>query len=121
MSDMSKKWPLFTGILFLIPGVLLRIFTDIKMWPILIIVTGAFFKILYIINKIRNGEYKPGYEMVVLYIGLVMFFAGVFLRNHHSRFNHMYLMVPGISCKVFFIFMFIKKSRTKKVVSKVSN
>ncbi len=118
---MVKKWPLLVGILFLVPGVLLRIFSDINMWPVLIIVTGAFFKIYYIIRKIIAGEYKPGYEMIILYIGLIMFFTGVFLRNHHSSFNHMFLMIPGICCKLFFIFMFIKKSRIKKQMGTVAD
>ena len=90
---MNKKWPLFAGIVLLVTGVLLRIFADLGHLPIFIIITGASFKIYYVILKIRDGEYKPGFEVFLLYLGLVLFFTGVFMKNHHARFNHLYLMM----------------------------
>ena len=117
---MNRKTRLFLGVVFLVSGVLLRIFSNIKIWPIVIIVIGASFKISYVISKIRSGEYKPGYEVFLLYTGLIMFFTGVFFRSHGRPFNPAILMAPGIALKLSFIGIFIKKSRKKTSAKEIT-
>ena len=104
-----KKWPIFLGLFLLTIGILLKTFTSIGVYAVLIILSGVGFKIYYIISKIRRGEYKPGFEMVLLFIGLVIFLTGVYFKSHPSAIKPVYLMAPGILLKVLFVTSFIKK------------
>ena len=116
---MKSKWILFTGLILLTTGILLRRITDFGIEAIILIIVGVLFKVYYIINKARNGEYKPGNELILLFIGLVMFFSGLYLRYHEPPFNPLYLMAPGILLKLGFIILFIKKTRkTQKILMK---
>ncbi len=108
---MTKKWPLFIGVFLITTGVLIRIFTKHTFDPILIMVTGGLFKIYYIRNKIKNGEYKPGIEVGILIIGLVLFLSGIYLRSENSLINPLYLIIPGLILKSIFIVLIIRKFR----------
>jgi drug/metabolite transporter (DMT)-like permease len=111
---MKEKWTLFTGIILLTAGIVLRKITDFGIEAILLIVAGVIFKVYYLIRKARNGEYKPGLELVFLFIGLIMFFSGLYLRYHEPPFNPLWLIIPGISLKVVFIILFIRKIRKSR-------
>jgi hypothetical protein len=114
---MKSKWALFTGIILLTAGVVLRKTTDLGIEAMLLIVTGVLFKVYYIIGKARSGEYKPGFELILLFFGLIMFFSGLYLRYHEPPFNPLWLIIPGILLKIAFIVLFIMKTRkSRKIV-----
>jgi len=64
------KETLYAGLLLLTIGILMRYLTELNPIPTILILTGVLLKIYYLINKIRGGTYRPGYEIVVLFIGL---------------------------------------------------
>ena len=115
-SKMTGKWPLYAGMLILVTGVLLKILSPLGFSATLIIMLGAAFKIFYIIQKIKNKEYKPGIEMLILYTGVALFFTGVYLKSKGSSFNPYFLMGPGIAMKLTFIIAFILKTKERKVI-----
>lgn len=108
---MKKKWPLFTGILILTIGIVLRKATHLNMIGLLMILTGAAFKTYYIVIKIKNGEYKPGYELILLCLGLMLFLTGIYLRSTGIGLYPTLLIPSGIALKLIFIILFIRKSR----------
>lgn len=108
---MRKKWVLFVGIALLLIGIFLKILMELTPWSTIIIITGVCFKIYYILYKIISGEYKPGFEMILLLIGLTIYCIGIYIKSHGRPFNALFLMVPGISMKIAFVFFFIKKAK----------
>lgn len=108
---MKSKWTLFTGIILLVAGIIIRNTTDLFVEGLVLIIVGVLFKTYYIISKARSGAYKPGYELWFLFVGLGMFLTGLYLRHHHPSFNALFLIVPGIALKVLFIILFIMKTK----------
>lgn len=82
-------------------------------FPLLIILTGVVCKIFYIIGKYRDGSYQPGYELLLLLLGLTLFLSGSYLRSRGTFSHPSLLMIPGIALKVVFIVIFIIKSKQK--------
>lgn len=117
---MKQKWTLFVGIVLLIAGIIIRKSMELNVEGLVMILTGVLFKTYYIISKVRSGEYKPGYELIFLFVGLTMFLTGLYLKSHNPPFNPLYLIAPGIILKVIFIILFIIKtnSKTKELISK---
>ena len=111
---MKLKWMLFTGIVLLTSGILLRKFSELSFEPILLIIVGVAFKTFYIIGKVRSGEYKPGIELGILLVGLLLFLSGLYVRSHELAFNAAYLIVSGITLKVIFVIMAISKMRSQR-------
>jgi len=114
---MKSKWTLFTGIILLTIGIILRNTSDLDIEGLILIIVGVLFKTYYIISKARSGEYKPGYELLFLFIGLGMFLSGLYLRVHNPLFSPAFLIIPGIALKVVFIVLFIVKIRKNKVIN----
>jgi 1,4-dihydroxy-2-naphthoate octaprenyltransferase len=108
---MKSKWTLFAGILLLILGIILRKTTGLGTEGLILIIIGVAFKTYYIVSKARSGEYKPGYELIFLFVGLSMFMSGQYIRSHEPSFSPALLIVPGILLKVLFIILFIIKVR----------
>lgn len=104
---MKSKWILFIGIILLVTGIVLRVFTDLGYEPILFIIVGVSFKTYYVIDKASVGEYIPGYELVFLFIGLLMFLSGIYLRSTELNLFSSFLVVCGLMLKVVFVIMFI--------------
>ena len=111
---MKSKLILFSGILLLTTGIIFRIFTDLGFVAILLIVVGVVLKTYYIISKARSGEYKPGYELVFLFVGLTLFFMGLYFRLHNPAYHYVLLMVAGLLLKTVYIILFIVKVRATK-------
>ena len=109
---MKSKWTLFTGILLLTVGIVLKNVTDFSLMPILLIIIGVLFKAYYIISKVRSGEYIPGYELILFFIGLFLFLSGLYLRSHDPSVWASLFIIFGITLKVTFIFLFILKVRS---------
>ncbi len=111
---MNNKVLLFAGIFLLTVGILLRIFTDYSSFAIILIGLGGFSKVTYLILRVKQGNYKPGYEIVLLIIGLIVFFTGIYLRNQSNAINPWLFMGPGILLKVGFVVLFVQKLKAKK-------
>lgn len=109
---MNSKWALFSGILLLTTGIILRIFTDEGVVGLVLIVFGVLLKSYYIIDKARSGEYKPGFELVFLCLGLALFFTGIYFRVHKPTYPYVLLMVLGLLLKTIYIFLFVVKVKS---------
>ena len=80
---------------------------------LVLIITGVLCKVIYIIQKVRNGEYKPGKELYFLGFGLLLFFIGLSLKNGtQNMIDPFYLIGLGLTFKLIFIIKFIQLSRT---------
>ncbi|MDH5399485.1 MAG: hypothetical protein OEX02_15150 [Cyclobacteriaceae bacterium] len=112
---MKSKLPLFAGIILLTVGIIIRKTTGMATEGLALIIAGVLGKTYYIVSKARSGEYRPGYELLLLFIGLFMFLYGLHLRAHEPPFNPAFLIVPGISLKVVFIILFIRKVRKSRI------
>jgi len=97
----------------LVIGIVLRTIGVWGMLPYLIIILGAFSKITYIVLSMKNNKYKAGYELLVLYSGLLMFFCGLYFRNNHSWEYAQILIFTGITFKILFVVLFVRKLRLK--------
>jgi len=117
---MKQKWTLFAGIILLVAGIIIRKSTELNVEGLVMILTGVLLKTYYIISKVRSGEYKPGYELIFLFVGLTMFLTGLYLRPVVHFTYAPIMIVSGISLKFIFIILFIikTKSKTKELISK---
>lgn len=112
---MKLKGILFTGIILLVAGIILKKSTQLDILGLSLIIAGAILKTTYIIVKIKSGTYKPGKELFLLVAGLLIFFTGLYLRNVYAPpIKPIYLIVLGISLKISFIIGFILKVRSNK-------
>lgn len=108
---MKTKWPLYLGIILLTVGIVLNKITNWQPIPLVILLMGVAFKVSYIVYKYRMGEYKPGGEVYLLMIGLILFLTGLYFKSHPVELHHAFLMAPGIVFKMGFILIFIFKTR----------
>jgi len=111
---MKNKWPLFLGIVLLTLGIVLGKTSNIEHLPLALILCGVAFKIYYIAQKIRSREYRPGFEVLLLIVGLILFMGGIMLKKNGIIENASALKIVGISLKVSFIVMFIIKTRSNR-------
>ena len=111
---MKSKWTLFTGIVLLTVGIIIRKTTGMAIEGLIMILVGVSFKIYYIISKARSGEYKPGKELLALFFGLGLFLGGLYLRSNAQYSYAPAMIISGIILKVIFIILFILKTRSKK-------
>ena len=112
---MKSKSLLFTGIILLVVGILVRKITEFDVIGLTAIITGVTCKLIYIVSKIKSGEYKPGAELFILATGLLLFFTGQYLKNiDQNLMNPIYLIVLGIILKIVFIFRFIQIVSARK-------
>ncbi len=87
---MKTKWPLFLGITLLSTGIVLKSMAIQSAMPLILILSGPAFKLHYIINKIVIGAYRPGFEVLLLFVGLAAFLTGIYLKNRNATFNYLY-------------------------------
>ena len=112
---MKSKSLLFTGIILLVVGILLKKMTQMDVIGLAAIIIGVTCKSIYIISKARSGEYKPGTELFILAMGLLLFFTGLYLRGiEQNLIKPIYLIVLGITLKIIFIIKFIQIIRSNK-------
>ena len=115
---MNSKLLLFSGIVLLAIGIVLRKMTELEIIGLILIIIGVTCKSTYIVLKARTGEYKPGKELLALAIGLSLFFTGLYLRGSDQfPINPIVLIVSGICLKIFFIVRFIQITRSVRVTS----
>lgn len=112
---MKSKYLLFTGIFLLVIGILIRTITQIDTLGVILIIIGVLCKLIYIINKARNGDYRPGKELIILAVGLLLFFIGLYFGDVVSIYTKpIYLIALGVILKIIFVFRFIQIMRYKK-------
>lgn len=105
----TAKWRLFSGIILLTIGVVLRVVTSVNYTPLILILAGVGFKVWHISFLIRNKKYKPGHECWFLLLGLVLFFSGLYLFD--AGILKYSLMSFGILFKAYFVIQLIRKSK----------
>ncbi len=108
---MKNKWPLFAGLTLLTVGIILKIILDNVAFPVFLIVTGISFKVYFVFDTIKTKKYQPGYELILLILGLGLFFAGIHLKNPVYFIEPGYLKIAGILFKTAFVFLFIQKAK----------
>lgn len=108
---MKSKWILHTGIVLLTVGIILRFAMDIKPISLTLILTGVALKITYIVIKYIQKEYKPGYELLFLFVGLLFFMGGIMLHKFEHIESPTLMKTIGLSLKALFVFIFIRKVR----------
>jgi hypothetical protein len=112
---MKSKGLLFIGIILLVSGIVLKKSTQMNALGLTLIITGVTLKSIYILSKVRSGEYKPGREVIFLIVGLILFFTGLYLRNiNQALIKPIYLIGVGITFKIIFIIRFIQIVKSKK-------
>jgi len=112
---MKSKALLFTGIILLVIGILLRKMTQLEAFGLSLIIIGVTCKSIYIIKKARHDEYKPGKELIFLVAGLLLFFMGLYLKSIEQNFiKPIYFITFGITLKVIFIIRFIQIVKSGK-------
>lgn len=111
---MKSKWSLFVGLAILTTGIILKFVMENPVVPWLIIITGVVFKIYFILNKIIKTGYQPGYELLLLMLGLTLFFFGMYLKSSVFFIEPVYFKIVGILFKVSFIIFFIRKTKFSK-------
>ena len=105
---------LTAGIFLLIGGGYAR-FTGSGAAPFLFSAGGSC-KIAYVIIAVKKGVYRPGYEIMFLFSGLVLLAAGIITR--HISQESLYassLIASAIALKLVFVLSFIKKVRAAAV------
>lgn len=114
---MTKKSLLFIGIFLLVIGILIRKLTDFESVGLVLILIGVACKTIYIIGKIKTGEYKPGRELYFLFIGLILFLGGIYMRKENVEFfiPAIIFIITGLSLKIIFIVLFIKKLKDARL------
>jgi threonine/homoserine efflux transporter RhtA len=113
---MTKKSLLFIGIFLLIIGILIRKLSDLDILGLILILTGVACKTIYIIAKVKSGEYKPGKELIWLFLGLALFLTGLVLKWNSPGIISNALIVSGLSLKLLFILIFIRKVKVHKII-----
>ena len=80
-----------------------------------LILLGVLCKTMYIIAKAQSGEYRAGNELLFLFIGLLLFLSGMYIRSmDQNMINPLYLIATGLGLKLVFIIRFVQKVRTLK-------
>ncbi len=108
---MKSKLILYAGIVFLLAGLLLMHVLKLNTFGLSLIILGVLCKLAYIIIKMINKEYKPGYEMGLLFIGLLLFLG---LRHFLPQPFSWIIATGGILLKVSFVILFIRKVRANR-------
>lgn len=112
---MTSKKVLFSGILLLIIGIVVRKTTDLNLYGLLMILLGVGLKTMYIIGMAKEGLYKPGKELWLLFIGLGLLFVSIYSRGQEALVAYSgVLLASAIAFKVLFIIGFIKKVKSER-------
>lgn len=113
---MTKKPLLFIGILMLVIGIFIKNMTAFNVLGLILIITGVVLKTIYIVILGRSGLYKPGRELIVLAVGLILFLLGLYFKRTNPEQNFpFYLIVLGLSLKITFIVAFIKNVKHNRI------
>lgn len=113
---MKEKKFLYIGLLFLYSAILVKIFTNSRLSLYLLLVAVCF-KLLFALKRIKKGEYKPGFELILLVVGLFLFLWGLYAPLPYFILSKSWLMLPGLVLKFSFLIIFIVKVKRAKKFS----
>lgn len=102
----------------MVSGVSMRIIGVGGMSSYFLIGFGVLSKLSYLLKMLINKEYKPGYELLVLYSGLAIFFSGIFIKNQDVWDYAFLLIYCGIIFKITFVFLFVRKLRKNVIIKR---
>ncbi len=105
---------IFVGLVLLLGGLLLKPLTESAI-PLIMIMTGGTLKLIYVMISFLNKTYRPGKELLLLLMGLTVFFTGVYLKRQGFE-GWLVIEASGILMKVTFVLLFIKKLRAVRVM-----
>lgn len=103
----KSKWKLILGLIILILGIVLKLLTEHDVLAIILIIIGAFLKTMHVIDIIKNKSYQAGFEILVLVIGLSLFFFGLYICQIESLAQ--LFIISGLILKTIFVVWFIRK------------
>lgn len=108
---MKSKVLIYAGILLILSGLAINLLTsyDILSWGL--ILGGAMCKISYLVIKMTNGSYRPGFELLLLLSGLTIFFLGKYNGIRSMEQYNDWFIITGITLKIAFVILFIRKIR----------
>ncbi|MDA3852686.1 MAG: hypothetical protein PF444_00355 [Bacteroidales bacterium] len=107
---MKRKYLIIVGVILLVSGIVLKSLGCCGHLPLMMIISGVLCKWTYVILSIVDKTYRPGWEITLLYGGLVVFFTGIYLR-HHGFAVGVPVEIMGISMKLVFVALFIRKKK----------
>lgn len=107
----GSKWKLFLGLILLTLGIVLKLFTDLDTLAVSLIILGALLKVAHIIGMIKKHSYKPGIELLILGLGLSLFFFGLYICQNDSLAR--FFIITGLVLKTVFVVLFIRKMNSK--------
>ena len=108
---MRRKYLIYAGIILLITGIVLSAMEIVSVLALLLIISGILLKLSYLIIDKLNRSYKPGYELLILLVGLGLFVMGKYSEiDFISRYATVFILA-GISCKITFVLLLLLKKR----------
>ena len=108
---MKSKYLIYAAIILLTAGIVLSALEVMSVLALLLIITGILLKLTYLIINKLNRSYKPGYELLILLVGLVLFFVGKYSDiDFISQYATVFIFA-GIFCKITFVLLFLFKKR----------
>lgn len=115
-QNMPNKVFLFTGLVFILTGVVLKVLDFPRAMTMLFFVTGGGFKTVYLVKGFRSGQLAGRLYLTMLLFGLLLLFLSIILRNRlelHIPAN--VLLFTAISIKVFSIVGMKRTGRARQV------
>jgi len=104
---LKSKWKLILGLILLISGIVLKLLTDLDQLAIILIVFGTILKVVHIAGIIKNKSYQAGWEILILVLGLSLFFFGLYVCQIESLAQ--LFIISGLVLKTIFVVWFIRK------------
>lgn len=116
------SWLLYTGLAFILSGILAQLLSVDSPMPGVLISVGGVTKIIFLALTLRQAKVRPGYEMLLILFGLGFIILGAQLRNTDVP---LVLAIAatfiGAALKVIFLFVIIRKLRTAQIRSRPNN
>ncbi|WP_430811046.1 MULTISPECIES: hypothetical protein [unclassified Carboxylicivirga] len=106
------KYLIMLGGSLILLGIIFKIIGLGGPWAAISFSVGGTLKLLYLVLGTRSGLIKPGAEMGLLALGLVLIFAAVYLRKTEQvLYLYGWLLSAGILVKILFVILFIRKQK----------
>lgn len=113
---MPIKVFLFSGLVLILTGVVLKVLDYPRAITMLFFITGGGFKTVYLVKGFRSGQLAGRLYLAMLLFGLLLLFISIILRNRlelHIPAN--VLLFTAISVKVFSIVGMKRTGRARQV------
>lgn len=115
-------WLLYTGLAFILSGVLVQVLMEGSPLPGILISIGGIIKIIFLTLILRQAKVRPGYEMLFLLFGLGFIILGAQLRTNEAPLAlALTATIIGASLKLLFLFAVIRKLKTARIKNRINN